>query len=70
MTQELATFAARYSLTPANAYVLPALFEHAAKAINMPVRALIAEATYRNPKLGEYLAGCTAKVALEDGARH
>lgn len=63
MTNEFAVFAARQSLAPSVAYVLPALFEHSAKLAKMPVRALLSQATYSNPKLGEYLAECARKVA-------
>jgi hypothetical protein len=63
MTSELATFAARFAIPASAAYVLPALFENAAAKAGMNVRALIAEATYRNPPLGEYLAATARKVA-------
>jgi hypothetical protein len=53
---ELAVFAARQGLTPEQAVVLPALFDKAADAAGMHVRAMIAEATYRNAELGQYLA--------------
>lgn len=62
---ELAAFAARQGITPAEAHVLPALFERSAEMVGMPVRALIAEATYRNAALGEYLAHAARKVAAE-----
>jgi hypothetical protein len=61
-------FAARQNLPPAVAYVLPALFERAAEKVQMPLAALLAEATYRNPALGEYLADCARKVAAADAA--
>lgn len=63
MIADLATFAARYNIGPDVAYVLPALFDNAAKKAGLPVRALIAQATYSNPALGEYLAGCARTVA-------
>jgi hypothetical protein len=66
MLQDLATFAARFNVSHKDAYVLPALFEGAAKKINMAPRALVAEATFRNQALGEYLAGCARKVAIAD----
>ena len=70
MTQELAIFAARFGIAPADAYVLPALFERSAKMAKMPVRALLSQATYTNDALGEYLANACRKVAAEDRAAH
>ncbi|PKA40439.1 hypothetical protein CWR43_28075 [Rhizobium sullae] len=66
MSQELATFAARFNIVAADAYVLPALFERAAQMVGMPIRAMVAEATYRNNALGEYIATAARKVAAED----
>ena len=68
MTNELATFAARFGIAPAVAYVLPALFERTAERLGMHPRVLVAEATYRNPPLGEYLAEAARKVAAEVAA--
>jgi len=68
MHQEFAAFAARFNVSVADAYVLPALFERSAELVKMPVRGLLAEATYRNPALGEYMAGAARKVAAEDRA--
>ena len=68
MLQDFATFARRFAITPADAYVLPALFERTAQAVNLPVRALLSQATYSNAKLGEYLAECARKVAVADRA--
>lgn len=65
MLNDLAAFAARFAITPAQAHVLPALFDNAAQKARMSVRALIAEATYRNVPLGEYLAAAARKVAAE-----
>ena len=65
MTNEYAIFAARFNVSVADAYVLPALFERTAQIAKMPVRALLSQATYSNPKLGEYLAACAHKVAME-----
>jgi hypothetical protein len=62
----LAIFAERFNVAVADAYVLPALFEHSAKIADMPVSALIAEATYRNQPLGEYMADRAAVVAKQD----
>lgn len=66
MHQELATFAARFSIVPADAYVLPALFERTADLVKMPVRSLLSQATYSNRALGEYLASAARKVAAQD----
>lgn len=62
-TQEMAVFAARQNLSPAEAVALPALFEKAAQAAGVHVRSMIAEATYRNAELGAYLASVARKVA-------
>lgn len=65
MTSEFAAFAARHNLGPSVAYVLPALFENAASKAGMHVRTLVAEATYRNAALGDYLADAARKVAAQ-----
>lgn len=68
MLLDLASFASRFNIAPADAYVLPALFENAAGKIGMTPRALVAEATFRNKALGEYLADAARKVAAQDRA--
>ena len=68
MTAELAIFAARFNIEAKDAYVLPALFERTAQMAKMPVRAFLAQATYSNNALGEYLASACRKVAAEDRA--
>lgn len=68
MLLDLASFASRFNIAPADAYVLPALFERSAQKVGMPMRALIAEATFRNASLGEYLAEAARKVAAQDRA--
>lgn len=68
MLQDLVTFAARFNVPAADAYVLPALFERSAQMVGMAPRALAAEATFRNRALGEYLADAARKVAREDRA--
>ena len=70
MTAELAAFAARQGISHQDAYVLPAIFERSAQMTGMPVRALLSQATYSNPALGEYLANAARKVAAEDRAWH
>ena len=66
MLQDLATFAARFNISHKDAYVLPALFERSAQKVGMAPRALVAEATFRNNALGEYMAEAARKVALAD----
>lgn len=63
---ELTIFAARFNVAVSDTYVLPALFERTAQMANMSVRGMIAEATYRNNELGEYLAQCARKIAAQD----
>lgn len=65
ITQDYAAFAGRFNLSPAESLVLPALFEKAAKEMAMPVRKLLATATYQNIEAGEYLAGIARQVARE-----
>jgi hypothetical protein len=70
MAHELAIFAARFNVAVADAYVLPALFERTAEMAKLPVRSFLAQATYSNNALGEYLANAARKVAAEDRAAH
>jgi hypothetical protein len=65
---EYVSFATRFSIAPKDAYVLPALFERAAEKVGLSARALLSQATYSNPALGEYLAAAARKVAAEDKA--
>lgn len=66
MLNDLATFAARFNVSVANSYVLPAVFERSAQKVGMTPRALVTEATFNNNKLGEYLAEVARIVATED----
>lgn len=66
MLNDLAVFARRFNISVADAYVLPALFEGAARKVGMAPRELLTQAIYSNAALGEYLAGCARKVAIED----
>ena len=66
MQNELVTFAARFNVAVADAYVLPAVFERCAQMVKLPVRALLSQATYSNNALGEYIAKCAAEVATKD----
>lgn len=68
MNHELAIFASRFDVPASVAYVLPALFERTAAMAKLPVRAFLAQATYSNQALGEYLAKVAHKVAEEDRA--
>lgn len=61
-------FAGRFSIKVEEAYVLPALFERAAQLVGMSPAALLAQATYSNQALGDYLADAARKVAREDRA--
>lgn len=63
--RDLVDFALALSIAPASAYVLPALFDHSAKAVGMTRGEFIAECG-RNPKLAVYMAECAAKVAAQD----
>lgn len=65
MLNDLATFARRFNVSLADAYVLPALFERTAQKVSMAPRSLLAQ-TFTNNALGEYLAECAHKVALAD----
>ena len=60
---DLIAFAGRFNLTPAQAVVLPALFDKAASECGMSRAELVAVATYRNIKAGEYLASVARTVA-------
>lgn len=63
MVKELAVFASRYGISHSDAHVLPTLFDNAAEKVGMAPRALLAEATFRNAALGEYLASAAAVAA-------
>lgn len=66
MTNEFVAFASRFNVSVADAYVLPALFERTAQMVNRTARGLLADATYSNQALGEYLADAARKVADAD----
>lgn len=66
MLHDLVAFAARFNVAAADAYVLPALFERSAQKVGMSPRALVTEATYNNPALGDYLAKAAKQVAQLD----
>lgn len=66
LTHHYAAFANKYDLGPDVAYVLPAVFESAAKKVGRPTSELLSLAIYYNRPLGEYLADCARKVAKED----
>ena len=65
MHQALASFTIRYNVNPADAYVLPALFERTAQRMGRSQSWLVQESLINAP-VGEYLAECAAKVARED----
>jgi hypothetical protein len=60
---DLYVFARKHKLLPAEAAVLPALFERAAKAVDRAPEALASDALYFNHELGEYLASVARDVA-------
>lgn len=60
-------FAARYGIGPADAYVIPALFERTAIAVMRSAEDMVDEAM-RNAPLGRYLADAAHKVAAADRA--
>lgn len=60
---EIADFAIRFNISPSVAYTLPAVFDKIAEAAGQPVRAIIAQATYTNPALGEYIRQVAHEVA-------
>lgn len=66
MLNDLVAFASRFAIALGDAYVLPALFERVGASLGMAPRALVAEATFSNHALGEYLAKCAAEVAAAD----
>ncbi len=58
------TFAIQYGLGPGVVIALPALFERAAKELDMSIIEL-AERTVKNKDLGEYMAEMADKVSAE-----
>lgn len=64
MHQALASFAVRYNVSVADAFVLPALFERTAQRMGRAQTWLVREAL-ENAAVGEYLAGCARQVAQE-----
>lgn len=62
-TNELATLAARANMTVAAATALPAVVERMAAMVGMHERAFVAEATYRNQGLLDYVARIAEEVA-------
>ena len=64
----LVAFACRFNLSPAEAFVLPALFDRVAQTAKQSPAQTAAEATYSNARLGEYLASVARKVAAEVAA--
>lgn len=70
LAMDYVTFAQRFAVSVADAYVLPALFERSAQLAKLPVRALLAQATYTNHGLGLYMADRAKVVADADRAAH
>ena len=63
LTSEIATFAARYSISPNIAYTLPAIFDKVAAISGKSVRQTVADATYHNAELGDYIAKIAREVS-------
>jgi hypothetical protein len=61
LTLKHALFADRYELPPEIGYVLPALFEHAAKGIDVSPSYLLQQAI-SNTQVGEYMASLAREV--------
>ena len=55
-------FAENHHISPADAYVLPAIFENAAEKLKMPLEAFVKEVLINKP-LGAYLAETARFVA-------
>ena len=62
LANEIATFAIRYQVTPHAARALPYTFSQAAEAAGKSVRGIVADATYNNHPLGEYIAQVATKA--------
>lgn len=62
-TEAFVTFAEKFNVAVEDAYVIPATFERAAEKMNMALGKFLAEATYLNMPLGEYMAGVCKTVA-------
>ena len=60
---ELSIFAERHGVPTSQAHTLPVIFESIATIANKPVRAIIAQATYTNNSLADYIKELAAKVA-------
>lgn len=63
LTNEIAIFATRHSVPVSIAYTLPAIFNKAAEMIDLPVRAVINNATYFNQPLANYIKEVAQTVA-------
>lgn len=67
--QNIASFARRYNIAAADAYVLPAVFERAAALVGLP-RQTLTERALLSRELGDYLASVALSVlrslALEE----
>ena len=68
MINQLATFAATYNITPAQAVALPALFEKCASEMKMTPRAMYC-AAMESKQVGEYMASVARKVGDEFQSR-
>jgi hypothetical protein len=65
IASEIATFAARFSISPTVAYTLPAIFEKVAYVAGKSVRQTVADATYHNNDLGHYISDVAHRAHKE-----
>lgn len=65
---DVAIFAMRHELSPAEAMVLPALFDRVASVSGIHPRKLAASLAIESGELGEYLAETARTVAAEVAA--
>jgi len=59
---EIALFAARHGIDPEVAYTLPTIFGNIALKAGKPVRVIIAQATYSNQALADYIKGVAEEI--------
>jgi len=59
---EVATFAERFSVPAEAAVALPAVFGKVVEVSGRPLRSIVAEATYKNSALAEYIKSLAVTV--------
>ena len=62
MTNAIAIFARRHSITVEQAVALPAIFDRAAKEVGMTPQQLVSMATYSNQALADYIKQLAQEV--------